>query len=87
MEKTQTSGFSKESQPVAPCCGKTKHFPEPQSFAILAGNEFDYIELQKNLSVSNPILPFLESEKSQILLPVQSVSSSPGIAYSFPLRI
>jgi hypothetical protein len=87
MEKTQASSSSKKAQSNAPCCGKTNHFPEPQSTPILTGNAFDGNELQKNLSVSDVLVPFLESEKSQIIPPIQKVASSPGISYSFPLRI
>jgi hypothetical protein len=87
MEKTQVPGSSKSSQPVPPCCGKTKHFPEPQSDPILSESTQVGNELLKDLSVTNEAVTFFKVPKSQILPPFITISPHINTLQSFPLRV
>jgi hypothetical protein len=87
MEKTQVPGSSKSSQRAALCCGKTKHFPEPQSTPILSASSQIGNELLKNLSVVNEAVTLLELRKSRILSPMITISPHINSIQSFPLRV
>ena len=87
MEKTQVPGSSKSSKPVGQCCGKTKHFPEPQNNPILIASSQNCNELLKNLSNPNEAVALFELPKSQSASPMINISPHITSIQSFPLRV